>query len=209
MKAIRFHEYGDPEVLKLEDVPIPDVPVGDVLIKVGAAGVNHGEIMRRRNAYPGATLLPFTPGSGVAGIVETVGEGITEFEIGARVCALTPWGGYAEFVTAPAQHVFSLPAGIGTAEATALLVQGLTAWIALWHTGRAGAGQSLLIQSASSGVGTFAIQLAPAWGVSRVFALASTLDKAGLATSLGADACFDYNDAKWPEKIIIGDMPIL
>ena len=205
MKAIRFHEYGGPDVLKLEEVATPDVPAGHVLIRVEAVGVNHGDVMRRRNSYPGATPLPFTPGSGVAGAIAAVGESVTEFQTGARVFALTAWGGYAEFVAAPAAQVFSLPAAIGAAEATALLVQGLTAWIAIRHAGRGSAGQSILIQAASSGVGTFAVQLAREGGAKRVFALASTPEKCNLAVSLGADAAFDYNDAKWPEKVIEGN----
>jgi NADPH2:quinone reductase len=165
MKAIRVHEPGGPEVLKLEDQPDPKPSAGQVLIKVHAAGVNPVETYIRSGKY-GWKQWPYTPGADCAGVVEAAGEGVRKVKAGDRVyTAGTVSGTYAENTVAPEARVFKVPDAISFEQGAALGVPYGTAHRALFHRARPIAGETVLVHGASGGVGTAAVQFARAFGL--------------------------------------------
>jgi len=165
MKAIRVHQPGGPEKLKLEEVPDPTPGAGQVLIKVHAVGVNPVETYIRAGTY-GWKVWPYTPGADSAGVVEAVGEGVKKVKPGERVyTAGTVTGAYAEKTVAPEARVFTLPEKISFQQGAALGVPYGTAHRALFHRARPIAGETILIHGASGGVGTAATQFARAFGL--------------------------------------------
>ncbi len=202
MKAIRFHKTGGPEVLIYEEVSMPEPKEGEVLIKVEAAGVNFADITRRRGGYyPEQTDAPYTIGAEVVGTITALGAEVTSFEIGTLVIATPPTGGYAQYVSVPVFLVIPVPAGISAVQATTLMAQGLTAALSIKHAAKMQPGESILIEGAAGGVGSFAVQLAKLYGAGKVIAAASTLEKRKIAESLGADASVDYTVAGWVEQV--------
>lgn len=199
MKAIRYHEVGAPEVLRLEEVPDPRPGPGEVRIRVRAAGVNFADTERRRGLYDAKAPLPRILGSEAAGVVESVGPGVDAGWVGRRVVALTTRS-YAELVTASEQELLTLPDGVSFEEAAGLLVQGLTAWHIVHTVGRLASGQAVLIHAAAGGVGLLAIQLAKAVGA-RVLGTVSTESKARLAREFGADEVFLYDEGDVVERV--------
>jgi NADPH2:quinone reductase len=199
MKAVRIHEFGGPEVLKIEEVPEPTIRPGDVLIQAEAAGVNYADVMTRIGMYP-IRGLPITPGLEVAGRIVKAGDAVTDFKAGDRVVAMLNAGGYAERVAAPAAAVFSVPDSLSAVQAAALPVNYLTALHMLREFGRLAPGESVLIQAAASGVGTAAIQLARLFGA-RIFATASAEDKLALARELGAHETINYTTHDFAEIV--------
>ena len=143
MKAVRFHQTGGPEVLTYEDVPDVTPGDGEVLIRVEAVGMNFADVMRRRgDPYPEPSPPPFTLGIEVAGTVAAVGKGVTSFQTGSPVFAMTRSGGYAQYACAPATAVVPMPSGMSAAQATTLVVQGLTAALSLRKSARLMPGES-------------------------------------------------------------------
>jgi len=203
MKAIRIHRYGPPEVLTREELDMPSPRPGEVLVKVDAAGVNFADIARRRNAYLEATPLPYVLGAEVAGSAVELGEGVTSILEGDYVVGFTKGGcgGYAEYAIAPEHFLFPVPPGLNTITAAALPVQGLSAWHLLRTSGQLKPGETVLIHAAAGGVGTFAVQLAKAFGARRVIGTASTPDKLQIVRALGADAAIDYGDPDWTDQV--------
>lgn len=204
MKAARIHQTGSPEVLELEEVDVP-VPVDDrVLIRVGVAGVNFTDVMARQGVYISRDVAPALPailGTEVAGVVTATGPGVAEDLAGKRVIAFVR-GGYAEYALASRQLVAELPPGIDLADATAFLVQGVTAWQLLRECGRIDRGETVLVHSAAGGVGTLAVQLAKVLGASTVIATAGSADKRKLAAELGADVTVDYTVPDWADAVL-------
>jgi len=201
MKAVRFHKTGGPEVLVHEDVPDPSPGDGEILIRVEAAGMNFADIMRRRgDNYPEPSPPPFILGAEVAGTVAAVGPGVTTIEVGTPVLATPGKGGYAQFVCVPAAMAIVLPPGISPIQAAALVGHGLTAALSLRKAARLVAGESILIEAAAGGVGSFAVQLAKLYGAGKVIAAASTAEKRALAERLGADASVDYTAPGWADQ---------
>lgn len=202
MKAIRFHKTGGPEVLVYEEVVTPEPKEGEVLIKIEAVGLNFADVMRRRgDDYPEPSPVPFILGAEVAGTIAALGKGVTAFEIGASVFATPGAGGYAQYICIPAAMVIPLPAGITSVQAAALVAHGLTAVIALRKSARLSAGETVLIEGAAGGLGSFAIQLAKLYGAGKVIAAASTPGKRAMAERLGADASVDYTVSGWSQKV--------
>ncbi len=186
-------EFGGPEVLRLADLPTPQVGTGEVLIRVTRAGVNFADTHTRTNSYVRKATLPLVPGGEVAGVREDMGE---------RVVALTGTGGYAEYATAPAEHVFAIPEGVDDGTALALLVQGTTAWHLYRTAGRVAEGESVVVHAAAGGVGSLAVQLGRPLGASRVIATASSEKKRELALALGADAAIDPTPEGLTERLV-------
>ncbi|MBZ4422637.1 quinone oxidoreductase [Myxococcus sp. RHSTA-1-4] len=199
MKAIRYHEVGGPEVLRLEEVPDPVPGPGEVRIRVRAAGVNFADTERRRGLYDAQAPLPRILGSEAAGVVESVGPGVDASWLGRRVVALTVRS-YAELATAREEALLVLPERVSFEEGAGLLVQGLTAWHLVHTMGRLSAGQSVLIHAAAGGVGLLAIQLAKAAGA-RVLGTVSTESKARLAREHGADEVLLYSEGDVAERV--------
>lgn len=202
MKAVRFHSTGGPEVLQLEEVPMPPFGANEVRIRVEAIGVNFADVLRRRgDPYPEESPTPFIVGAEVAGVIETVGSHVTNVSVGDLVYAACRIGGYAQFVSVPATSVIPVPDGITAEEATALVVQGLTAMFGLRETGRLAGGESVLVEAAAGGVGAFAVQIAKLYGAGLVIAAASSKEKREFALSLGADVAVDYTAPDWSSEV--------
>ncbi|UCI09404.1 quinone oxidoreductase family protein [Mesorhizobium sp. B1-1-8] len=200
MKAVQFSRFGGPEVLEIVDVPTPAAGAGEVLVKVGAAGINFFEVLMRADRYAVTPSLPMFPGVEAAGIVEAVGEGVDKRLLGRRVAAplfvlARPFGGYAEYVTIDAELAVPLPDAVSFEEACALMVQGLTAFHLLRQS--PAANKTVLVPAAAGGVGSLLVQLARGQGARRVIALAGGKAKLDLALSLGAEAAIDHRAADW------------
>lgn len=211
MKAVRFHATGGPDVLVYEDVPDPTPQAGQVLLRVGAAGVNYADTSRRAGGnYPRPTPLPFTPGSEVVGTVEKLGRDVTSVAVGATVIAWLPQGGYAELAVADAADLLAVPEGVKPVDALALIIQGLSAALILKGSARLRAGDSVLIEGAAGGLGILAVQLAKIYGAGKVIGAASTAAKRDLVMSFGADATVDYTQPDWAAdaKAKNGDRPV-
>ncbi len=196
MKVVQFSQHGEADVLQVIELPTPQPKAGEVLIKVKAAGVNYADVLQRKGTYPMPVTLPFVAGYEVAGVVESVGDGVTHLQPGQRVMAMVANGGYAEYAIAPATQAFPLPDGLGDAEATALLVQGMTA-VGLLHTGNY---ESVLVLAAAGGVGSVLVQLAKNHGKRVIAAVGSEAKKAAVL-ALGADAAISYADADWVQQV--------
>lgn len=202
MKTVRFHETGGPDVLVYEDVPDPTPKDGEVLIRIEAVGLNFADVMRRRgDPYPEPSPPPFILGAEVAGTIASVGKGVTSLEVGTPVLATPGAGGYAQYICVPAARVIPLPGGVAAVQAAALMGHGLTAALALRNAARLLPGESVLIEAAAGGVGSFAVQLAKLYGASKVIAAASTPEKRAIAERLGADASVDYMAPGWAKKV--------
>lgn len=204
MKAIQYSRFGGPDVLEIVEIDTPSPRPGEVLIKVGAVGINFFEVMMRQNLYAVTPPLPFIPGVEIAGTIAALGDGVTNLSIGDRVAAAlyvagVQSGGYAEQVAIRADVVVRLPDEISFATATALQVQGLTALHLLrCHSA---AGRNVLISAAAGGVGSLLVQLAKRNGARRVIAMASSAEKLAMVQELGADAGIDYTQADWPQQV--------
>jgi NADPH2:quinone reductase len=193
MRAIQMTEFGGPEVLTLSELPIPAPGPGELLIKVTRAGLNFADTHTRTNSYVQKATLPLVPGGEVAGIREDTGE---------RVVALVGSGGYAEYASAPREHVFPIPDGLDDGTALALIVQGTTAWHLYRTSGRVAEGESVVVHGAAGGVGSIAVQLGHRLGAGRVIATASTEEKRAVALELGADVAVDPAAEGLTERLI-------
>jgi NADPH:quinone reductase-like Zn-dependent oxidoreductase len=195
MKAVRFHEYGDPDVLRYEDVEQPIPGTGQVRIRVAATSFNSvdGNIRGGFMQGPIPVVLPHTPGIDVAGTVDAVGEGVAGIEVGAEVVGFLPMDGIgaaAEYVLAPAEVLTPAPKSVPLPDAAALPVVGLTAWQALFDHGNLTAGQRVLINGAGGAVGGYAVQLAKN-ADAHVIATASPRSSETVK-SAGADEIIDH-----------------
>jgi len=202
MNAIQVKEFGGPEVLQFEEIPTPKPDAGQVLVRVHAAGVNPYDTLMRAGTYPIKPPLPYTPGSDAAGIVETVGTGVKNVKPGDRVyTAKTVTGAYAEFTIALEEQVHLLPGKISFAQGAGIHVPYATAYHALYHEAKALAGETVLIHGASGGVGTAAVQIARAMGLT-VFGTAGTDKGAALVKAEGARQVFNHSQAGYTDQIM-------
>lgn len=205
MKAIRMDRFGAPEVLEYVDVPEPHAGPGQVVIRVESVAVNWSDTMRRRgDVYPFPTELPFVPGGEVAGTIAAVGDGVDGLVEGMDVFALAGAdgsGGYAQYAVANAAMVIPRPPSVGVDEASAILVAGGTAALLLREAVRLQHGESVLIEGAGGGVGSFAVQIATAIGAGTVIAAAGSADRRAAALDLGAHHAVDYHDLDWVDRV--------
>jgi NADPH:quinone reductase-like Zn-dependent oxidoreductase len=195
MKAVRFHEFGGPEVLRYEDVAQPAPGAGEVRIRVAATSFNgvDGNIRAGNMQGPIPVELPHVPGLDVAGTVDALGDGVTEVAVGDQVIGFLPMtgpGASAEYVIASAEILTGAPKGIPLADSAALPLVGLTAWQALFDHGNLTAGQRVLINGAGGAVGGYAVQLAREAGA-HVIATASS-HSVERVTAAGADEVIDH-----------------
>src|SRR3984893_8293491 len=191
MKAIRVHEFGGPEVLKLEEVATPKRSAGQVLVRIHAAGVNPYDTYMRAGTYAIKPPLPYTPGSDGAGVVEAVGDGVRKVKPGDRVyTARTLTGAYAEYALALEEQVHPLPEKISFTEGAGVWVPYGTAYYALHHSAKARASETALVHGASGGVGSAAVQIARALGLT-VFGTAGTQKALDLVKRQGAHQAFN------------------
>src|SRR5438034_6888854 len=192
MKAIRVHEFGGPEVLRVEEVPTPEPGPGEVLVRMHAIGVNPVETYIRAGTYAYKPALPYAPGNDGAGVVEQVGPDVHQFKPGDRVYTAGSLSGtYAEFALCRAEQVHPLPANVSFAQGAAMGTPYATAYRGLFQRADAKSGETVLVHGASGGVGTAAVQLARARGL-RVFGTAGTEEGRELAREQGAHDVFDH-----------------
>jgi NADPH2:quinone reductase len=189
MRAVVIPQFGDPDVLELSEVPIPQPGAGQVTIQVVYVGVNYADLMARQRGYM-VEQLPFVPGYEVAGYVHAVGQGIEGLHVGQPVVALTVRGGYAEFVVASAMLTFPLDQQeqkIELTTAAGFPAVGLTAYNLLADVARLRPGESVLIHAAAGGVGTVAAQIARYLGARQIIGTVGSRDKVSYALSAGYD----------------------
>jgi NADPH2:quinone reductase len=204
MRAVQVTRHGDPiDVLAVNDVEVPEPEPGEVLIRVRAAALNFNDIDRCLGKLVSVTKdPPFTLGMDVCGVVEAAGAG-TEDWVGQRVVAISKdaLGGIAEYTVAPAAGVFRAPEPLADVEAAAFLLPFHTTHLALFHRAQLTAGETLLVHSGASGLGTAAIQLGVAAGA-RVFTTVSSPAKAELCRSLGAELVIDHTADDFVEAVL-------
>jgi NADPH:quinone reductase-like Zn-dependent oxidoreductase len=200
MKANVAHEYGGPEVLKYEDVPVPQPKENAILVRVIASGVNPADplILRGKYAKEFGTHLPLILGYDMAGVVVKAGAKVTKLKVGDPVYAYLLWGGgWAEYCISNEGESAIKPKSLSFVDASSVPLAALTAWQALIDVGKIQPGQTALIHGGSGGVGSFAIQIAKARGA-RVIATASTANQ-DLLKQLGADVAIDYTKQKFED----------
>ncbi len=202
MKAIRVHEFGNAEVLRLEEVPKPQPSPGQVLVRMRVIGVNPVETYIRAGTYPRKPDLPYTPGNDGAGVVERVGADVNEFELGDRVYTAGSLSGtYAEFALCKTEQVHPLPENVSFAQGAAMGTPYATAYRGLFQRADAKPGETVLVHGASGGVGTAAVQLARARGL-RVLGTAGSDEGCKLAREQGAHEVFDHRAPNQFEQIM-------
>lgn len=203
MKAITYDRFGAADVLRLAYAPEPEPRPGDLLIRVGAAGVNRADLLQREGYYGDQTYgeSPLL-GLELAGEVIAVGSDVTDVSPGQRVMAIVGGGAYAEYARADRGMAVVLPEELGLTDAAAIMESFVTAWEALVNLGGIEPGQSVLIHAAAGGIGSAAVQIAAALGA-RVFGTASS-DRRAEVEGLGAEAVFDYRTEDFEERVVQG-----
>src|SRR6056297_1388273 len=193
MNAVEITEPGGPDVLRLTRRPIPSPSAGDVVIKVAFAGVNRPDALQRAGLYAPPPTASDLPGLEAAGEIVAIGDGVSDWTVGDKVCALLPGGGYAEYVATPAAHCLPIPDGMGLRDAACLPETFFTVWSNVFGRGGLKAGERFLVHGGSSGIGTTAIQLAHAFGA-RVFTTAGSDEKCAKCVDLGAERAINYRN---------------
>ncbi len=199
-RAVRIARYGPPDVLVERDVPLPDPGPEDVHVRVHAAGVNFADLLMRAGLYATAPRPPYSAGFEVAGTIVRTGDGVTEWREGDRVVALLRHGGYAHDVIVPARNIARYPDTLSAAQAAAVPVVFLTAWVCLFESGRARTGETVLVLGAGGGVGTAATQLAVRAGLRVIGTAGDARKRAFVTDEMGAAACFDSR-ADWEPDV--------
>jgi putative PIG3 family NAD(P)H quinone oxidoreductase len=197
---------GGPEVLQPVERPVPRPRPGEVLIRVGAAGVNRPDVMQRAGLYPPPPGAPSIPGLEVAGEIVALGEGTADWGIGDRVCALVAGGGYAQYCAAPAGQCLPVPGPLPFVEAAALPETFFTVWSNLFQRGGAKRGDTILVHGGTSGIGTTAILLGKAFGLTLIVT-AGSAEKCARAREIGAAHAIDYGNEDfeaWVKEITGG-----
>ena len=200
MTVVEITNPGPPGVLRSVQRPVPAPGPGEVLIRVGASGVNRADVMQRRGQYPPPRGASDIPGLEVAGTIVATGRGVSEWRVGDDVCALVTGGGYAEYCAAPAPQCLPIPPGLDVRAGAAVPEAFFTVWTNVFELGRLGAGDSLLVHGGSSGIGTTAITLARALGAT-VFATAGSATKCAACEKLGAERAINYRTEDFAEVI--------
>jgi putative PIG3 family NAD(P)H quinone oxidoreductase len=201
MKAVIITSFGAPEVLQIQERVIPVVLKDEVLVRVKAAGVNRPDVFQREGNYPAPKGAPADiPGLEIAGIVEAVGEDVTQWHIGDKVCALVSGGGYAEYVAVPSGHCLLIPSNLNFIEAASLPETVFTVWSNVFQRGNLKSQENLLVHGGTSGIGITAIQLAKAFGAN-VFTTAGTEEKCKACLDLGADVCINYKESDFEKAL--------
>ncbi|MCF5169372.1 NAD(P)H-quinone oxidoreductase [Pseudomonas canadensis] len=204
MTLIEITTPGGPEVLKPRQVPLPSPVAGEILIRVHAAGVNRPDALQRAGKYPMKPGMSPIPGLEVAGEVVALGDGVTEYAVGDKVCALTNGGGYAQYCAVPASQALPVPEGMDWIQAAAIPETFFTVWTNLFGIGGAHNGQRVLIHGGTSGIGTTALMLCREFGI-QAFATAGSEEKCAAIRALGAEA-INYREQDFAQ--VIGDQGV-
>ena len=203
MKAIEISSFGAPEVLREVDRPDPVAGTGEVLIRVAASGINRPDVLQRKGMYPVPKGASDLPGLEVAGAIESgdvSAMAAAGLKIGDRICALVAGGGYAELCVAPIGQCLPVPTGFSDIDAASLPETFFTVWSNVFDRGRLVAGETLLIQGGSSGIGVTAIQMAKAAGAT-VIVTAGSDKKCAACLELGADHAVNYRTSDFVAEV--------
>ncbi|KAM7500833.1 hypothetical protein LguiA_025247 [Lonicera macranthoides] len=200
MKAIVITAPGGPEVLKLQEVEDPQIQENEVLIKVEATALNRADTIQRKGSYPPPKGASPYPGLECSGTIQAVGSKVTRWKIGDQVCALLSGGGYAEKVAVPAGQVLPVPTNLSLKDAASFPEVACTVWSTVFMMSRLSSGETFLIHGGSSGIGTFAIQMAKYHGV-KVFVTAGNEEKLAVCKDLGADVCINYKTEDFVARV--------
>ena len=200
MKAVMCQVHGLPDSLVYTDVPDPVAGKGQVVVDMKAAGVNFPDVLIIQNKYQAKPPLPFSPGSELAGVVSSIGEGVSNVKVGDSVIALCGWGAFAQKVVAPATGLIPMPAGLDFDTAASFTLTYGTSYHAIKDRAQLKAGETILVLGAAGGVGLAAVQIAKALGA-RVIAAASTEEKLAVCRASGADATINYSTEDFRERI--------
>ncbi|VFQ86026.1 unnamed protein product [Cuscuta campestris] len=200
MKAVVITAPGGPEVLQIQQVEDPKMKDDEVLIRVAATALNRADTLQRQGKYPPPKGDSDYPGLECSGTVEAVGINVSKWKVGDQVCALVGGGGYAEKVAVPAGQVLPVPRGVSLQDAASFPEVACTVWSTVFMMSRLSSGESFLIHGGSSGIGTFAIQMAKHLGV-RVFVTAGSEEKLAACKDLGADVCINYKTEDFVSRV--------
>jgi putative PIG3 family NAD(P)H quinone oxidoreductase len=200
MRYIDLPSFGGPEVMTVATGPLPAVHAGEILVKVEAAGVNRPDVQQRKGAYPPPKDASPILGLEIAGEVVALGEGVSEFRVGDKVCALANGGAYAEYCAVPAGQALPWPKGYDAVKAAALCETFFTVWANLFQMAGLTEGESVLIHGGSSGIGTTAIQLAKAFGAT-VYTTVGSEEKRTACEKLGAKRAINYKTEDFAEVV--------
>lgn len=200
MRYVEFESPGGPEVMRIVEGPVPGVRAGELLVRVEAAGVNRPDVAQRQGSYPPPKDASPILGLEIAGEVAGLGDGVTGFKLGDKVCALANGGGYAEYCAVPASQALFWPKGYDAVKAAALPETFFTVWANLFQMAGLTEGESVLIHGGSSGIGTTAIQLAKAFGAT-VYTTAGSQEKCAACVELGAARAINYKTEDFVEVI--------
>ncbi|KAG8385615.1 hypothetical protein BUALT_Bualt03G0063500 [Buddleja alternifolia] len=200
MKAIVITELGGPEVLQLREVEDPIIKDDEVLIKIAATALNRADTLQRLGKHPPPKGESQYPGLECSGIIESVGRNVHRWKIGDQVCALLGGGGYAEKVAVHTGQVLPVPPGVSLQDAASFPEVACTVWSTIFMTSRLSKGETFLIHGGSSGIGTFAIQIAKYHGI-KVFVTAGSEEKLAACKDLGADVCINYKTQDFVARV--------
>jgi putative PIG3 family NAD(P)H quinone oxidoreductase len=200
MRAIHITKSGEPEVLQLQETPIPSLGKTQILIKVKAAGVNRSDVITRQNmdTYGKESSQSLIPGLEVSGEITEMGEHVTDKNIGDKVCALIASGGYAEYVAVESSHCLPVPEGISLTDAAGIVETVFTVWFNVFHLGKLQPGEKLLIHGGTSGVGTMGLQMAKAWGC-KVYSTAGNDEKVDFLNKMNLGTILNYKKEAFEE----------
>jgi len=200
MRYIDHGAGGPASVMQVKQGPLPELKTGEVLIEVAYAGVNRPDVLQRSGSYPPPPGASPLLGLEVAGKVVAKAHGVTQWNVGDEVCALTSGGGYAEYCVAHASHCLPVPKGLSIEEAAALPENYFTVWTNVFERGALKSGESFLVHGGSSGIGITAIQVAKAFGAT-VYTTVGNQDKADAVKKLGADVAINYREQDWAKEL--------
>ncbi|NKQ12957.1 NAD(P)H-quinone oxidoreductase [Pseudomonas sp. SST3] len=200
MRHVEHRPGGDAECLRLADGPVPEPGPHDVLVRVAYAGINRPDVFQRSGSYPPPPDASPLLGLEIAGEIVALGADVTGWNLGDKVCALTPGGGYAEYCVAPAEHCLPVPKGLSLLEAAALPETYFTVWTNVFERGGLQAGETLLVHGGSSGIGLTAIQLAKQFGAT-IFTTVGNSEKAEACQRAGADRVINYHEEDFVEAV--------
>lgn len=199
MQYVDHGNGGQPAVLQIKEGPLPQPKSGEVLIKVSYAGINRPDVLQRSGLYPPPPGASRVLGLEVSGEIVAKAADVTAWEIGDKVCALTPGGGYAEYCTAPAQHCLPIPNGLDMVEAAALPENYFTVWTNVFERQRSWADNIILVHGGSSGIGLTAIQLGKEFGA-KVITTVGNAAKAAFCREIGADLAINYKEQDFVDE---------
>lgn len=200
MRHVDLTTHGGPEVMRLVEGPLPSPRPGEILVRVEAAGVNRPDVAQRQGSYPPPKDASPILGLEISGEIVGLGTGVTDFQIGDRICALANGGGYAEYCAVPASQALPFPKGYDAVQAAALPETFFTVWANLFQMAGLTEGETVLIHGGSSGIGTTAIQLAKTFGAT-VFTTAGSAEKCAACMDLGAVRAINYKAEDFVEIV--------